>query len=133
MQETREGRCNLHSRKRIAKHDKIKDVQQMSISNRAARKKALTTHESVMKLEELEQLREYATIRSTSLCIKFIMGELHSRLEAGESIGFSDAAFIATYLYEAGRIDGKREERARRRAAQIGGKDDATSNTCNRA
>ncbi len=81
----------------------------MSISPRAAKKKALTSTDSVMKVEELERLKGYTSIRSNTLCMEYITRHLN-----GKPFNPSTVAWTAISLYEAGRIDGIREERKRR-------------------
>lgn len=87
----------------------------MKINPRAARLAILRNRDTVMSLDEMISRRDYVTIRAWQLCTRWLMHYLSSPGNEGAKTSLTALALGVCHLYEAGRVDGIREERARRR------------------
>lgn len=87
----------------------------MKISPRAAKKARLVSRDTVMTLEEMISRREHVTIRAWQLCTRWLAHYLTNPDHENARTSLTALALGVCHLYEAGRVDGIREERARRR------------------
>lgn len=87
----------------------------MKINRRAARLAALKSCATVMTLDEMKGLQAYVTVRAWKLCAEWMHYYVQKTTDKSQFRTWSGLALGLVHIYEAGRVDGIREERARRR------------------
>ena len=87
----------------------------MKINRRAARLAALKSRETVMTLDEMKGRQAHVTVRAWKLCAEWMHYYAQKTTDKSQFHTWSGLALGLVHIYEAGRVDGIREERARRR------------------
>lgn len=68
-----------------------------------------------MTLDEMKERQAYVTVRAWKLCAEWLHYYAQKTTDKTQFRTWSGLALGLVHIYEAGRIDGIREERARRR------------------